>query len=140
MQLELGAGADVLVVEDDPEVNRLIGAYVDYAGLHYVPAFDGAQALSSASCARPRLVLLDLMLPDMSGWEICRQLKASAALFDVPVVILSALDDDRSREEGRRAGAVAYLTKPFNPDQLLEVLRRFAGAPGDLACSQVQSA
>ncbi len=120
-------GRDVLVVEDDPEINRLVGAYVELAGYHYVSALNGSQALARVRDHLPLGVVLDLMLPDLSGWEICRQLKASGITRGVPVIILTALDNDDSRREGVRCGAAEYLTKPFDPDQLLNALHRHAG-------------
>jgi DNA-binding response OmpR family regulator len=119
----------ILVVEDDEEINRLIGAYVEYAGFRYLPAFDGAQALAQIRDHIPCAVILDLMLPDVSGWDVCRQLKTDRGTFDIPIIILTALDHDASREEGIRCGAAEYLTKPFNPDELLQALHKHAGQP-----------
>ena len=118
----------VLVVEDDPEINRLIGAYVEFAGYHCVSALDGGNALSHSRDHHPCVIVLDLMLPDISGWEVCRQLKNDPGTCDIPIIILTALDNEDSRQEGMRCGVVAYLTKPFNPDELLAVLNKYAGS------------
>ena len=118
---------DVLVVEDDPEINQLIGAYVEFAGFRYIAATDGAEALSQVRDHPPCAVILDLMLPELSGWEICRRLKNDPDTCGIPIIILTALDNDDSRQEGVRCGAVEYLTKPFNPDEFLEVLSKYAG-------------
>lgn len=126
---------DILVVEDDPEINHLVGAYVELAGFHYVAALDGRAAMNRARDCHLCAVVLDLMLPDMSGWEICRQLKADLQTHDIPVIILSALDNDDSRREGSRCGAAEYLTKPFDPDRLLDVLARHAGRREPAAAS-----
>ncbi len=120
------SACDVLVVEDDPEINRLIGAYIEFAGYHYIPALDGGQALARAREYRPAIVILDLMLPDLSGWEVCRRLKCNGDTLDVPIIILTALDSEDSRQEGLRLGAAEYMTKPFNPDELLAVLQKYA--------------
>jgi DNA-binding response OmpR family regulator len=117
----------ILVVEDDPEINRLIGAYVEFAGFQYFSAINGSQAFSRVREHAPSAVVLDLMLPDISGWEICRRLKSDRHTNDIPIIILTALDNDESRQEGLRCGAVEYLTKPFSPDQLLAVLKKYAG-------------
>ena len=117
---------DVLVVEDDPEINRLVGAYVELAGFHYISALSGNEAMAQVREHFPSAVVLDLMLPDVSGWEVCRQLKADWNTRGIPVIILTALDNDDSRQEGVRCGAAEYLTKPFDPDQFLDVLSRFA--------------
>src|SRR5437870_4829037 len=108
---------DVLVVEDDREINELIGAYVQLAGFHYVSALDGSQALSQLRSHSPRAIILDLMLPDVNGWEVCRWLKSHRDTLDIPVIILTALDSDEARREGHRCGVAEYLTKPFNPDE-----------------------
>jgi len=125
------AGRDVLVVEDDPEINRLVGAYVELAGFHCVPALNGAHALTQMRSLSPVAVVLDLMLPDISGWEVCRRLKADQHTHHVPIIILTALDNEESRREGLRLGAVEYLTKPFDPEQLLEILSRFCSECGE---------
>ncbi len=117
---------EVLVVEDDPEINRLVGAYVELAGFAYCPALSGNQALAMARDHPPSAVVLDLMLPDLSGWEICCRLKADHLTRDIPIIILTALDNDDSRREGLRCGAAEYVTKPFDPDLLMEMLNRHA--------------
>src|SRR5262245_11793982 len=90
-------GCDVLVVEDDEPLNELVGAYVEMADCEYRKAFDGAGALKVAGERPPRLILLDLMLPDIDGFEVCRRLKASPSTASVPVVMLTALSGDDSR-------------------------------------------
>ncbi|HWE04289.1 MAG TPA: response regulator [Tepidisphaeraceae bacterium] len=117
---------NVLVVEDDPEINQLVGAYVELAGFNYVSALNGIEALAQARECFPSAVVLDLMLPDLSGLEICRQLKADWSTCGIPVIILTALDSDDSRLESLRCGAAVYLTKPFDPDEFLDVLCRLA--------------
>jgi DNA-binding response OmpR family regulator len=118
----------VLVVEDDPEINRLIGAYVEFAGFRYVAALDGRAALDEIRDHLPCVIVLDLMLPDVSGWEVCRRVKGDGQTQDVPIIILTALDNDDARQEGFRCGASEYLTKPFDPDLLLQLLKKYAGA------------
>jgi two-component system, cell cycle response regulator len=113
----------VLVVEDDPDINAIVGAYVELEGFEYVPAFHGQQALDEARTGQLSLVLLDLMLPDMDGFAICRALKEDPRTAHLPVVMLTALDDGESRRKGLEAGASAYLTKPFHPDRLLQAIR-----------------
>lgn len=117
---------EVLVVEDDPEINELVGAYVQIAGFRYHAALNGAEALERVRHCRPSLIVLDLMLPDLSGWEICRRVKNTSKTHDVPVIILSALDNEASRRQGVSCGVSDYLTKPFDPDQLLRALTEHA--------------
>jgi DNA-binding response OmpR family regulator len=122
----------VLVVEDDPELNELLGAYVQVAGYEYDPATRGGDALTVARSRRPRLILLDVMLPDVDGFEVCRQLKSEQATRCIPIVILTALDREEHRRQGVQCGADRYLTKPFDPDQLIEAIR--ASAKGEQHC------
>src|SRR5207248_6180985 len=84
----------VLVVEDDREINELVGAYVQIAGFEYRSALDGASALAEARQRRPSLIVLDLMLPDTDGFEVCRKLKSENATAHIPIVMLTALSDE----------------------------------------------
>jgi DNA-binding response OmpR family regulator len=118
-------GADVLVIEDDREINELVGAYVQITGLAYRAALDGASGLRMARERRPALVILDLMLPDMDGFDVCSKLRADPQTAKLPIVILTALDHQESIRRGTACGAATYLTKPFDPDLLLDTLRRY---------------
>ena len=115
----------VLVVEDDPEINELVCAYAQVAGYESQSALNGESALSQAQ-KHPNLILLDVMLPDLDGFEICRRLKSSKVTEDIPVVLLTALDRDEYRQRGHQCGAIDYLTKPFDPDQLISTIQKHA--------------
>jgi DNA-binding response OmpR family regulator len=115
----------VLVVEDDADMNQIVGAYVRLAGQPYRAAVDGATALAEVRRQRPAMILLDLMLPDIDGFEMCRRLKSDSATADVPIIFLTALDQEESRLKGLSCGAAEYLTKPFDPDRLMAVIRRY---------------
>ena len=117
---------DVLVVEDDADLNELIGAYVSMAGLCHRSALTGADALREIERKSPDAVVLDLMLPDMSGFDICRKIKTNGDASATRVVILTAMDNDESRRKGRECGADEYLTKPFDPDRLMHTVKRAA--------------
>lgn len=125
----------VLVVDDDPTVSDVVRRYLERAGLSVVLAADGPAALAAAATHRPALVVLDLMLPGMSGLDVCRRLRARS---DVPVLMLTALGEEIDRVVGLEIGADDYLTKPFSPRELVlrvqSVLRRThpADAGGDL--------
>ena len=121
-------GRSVLVVEDDPDINQLVGAYAQLAGFEYRPALDGTTALREAHDHPPAAVVLDLMLPDIDGFEVCKRLKADDDTRRVPVIIVSALSSETNQQRGRACGACEYLTKPFDPDRLMEALSRHAGA------------
>jgi DNA-binding response OmpR family regulator len=126
-------GFDVLVVEDDSTINSLIGAYVELAGMTYRRALDGREAVQQAQQKVPQMIILDVMLPDTDGFEVCRRIKQDFRTQDVPVVMLTALTDDASRRRGLESGADKYLNKPFDPDRLLAVLKDFAAGDGRFA-------
>jgi DNA-binding response OmpR family regulator len=123
------ANGDVLVVEDDRDLNELIGAYVSITGLDCRSALTGADALREIDRKAPAAVVLDLMLPDMSGFDICQRIKCGADSRKTKVIILTALDSEASRVRGRECGADEYLTKPFDPDRLMETVTRHSCPP-----------
>lgn len=125
-------GRSVLVVEDDPEINELVGAYVQIAGFEYDSALNGTQAVEKARATHPSLIVLDVMLPDFDGFEVARRLKGESDTRGIPIVMLTALDRDEYRQRGKSAGAVDYLTKPFDPDRLMETIRENASRNGDV--------
>ncbi len=124
--MPVGGAIDVLVVEDDPEINELIGAYVRLAGFVYRSALDGETALAEVRHHAPVVMVLDLMLPDFSGLEICRRIKRRAETSGVQVILLTALDNDQARRDGAACGAAEFLTKPFDPESLMASIARHA--------------
>jgi DNA-binding response OmpR family regulator len=121
---------DVLVVEDDREINELVGAYVQIAGFEYRSALDGASAIAEAREKSPSLIVLDLMLPDTDGFEVCRKLKSEEQTAQIPIVMLTALSDEEHQRKGRECGASEYITKPFDPDRLMAAIRDNAASNG----------
>src|SRR5207237_2379621 len=93
-------GRPVLVVEDDPEINELVGAYVQIAGFDYLRALNGVQAVETARQNRISLIVLDIMLPDFDGFEVARRLKSESETRSIPIVMLTALDRDDYRQRG----------------------------------------
>ena|SRR5689334_3000905 len=116
----------VLVVEDDREINELVGAYAEIAGFEYRAALDGSTALREAHERVPSAVVLDLMLPDIDGFEVCTRLKREDDTRGVPVIILTAMAGEANRKKGHACGASEYLTKPFDPDSLMAALEKHA--------------
>ena len=116
----------ILVVDDEANIVELAQMYLEQAGYRVVSAGNGQEALVLAQRQRPALVVLDLMLPGLDGWEVCRRLRAES---DVPVIMLTARSDDVDRIVGLELGADDYVTKPFNPRELVArvraVLRRY---------------
>ncbi|MEO8575435.1 MAG: response regulator transcription factor [Gemmatimonadales bacterium] len=118
----------ILVVDDEPEIVRLIAFHLELAGYEVISALGGLQGLQLATGAFVSLIVLDLMLPELSGLEILAKLRADPQTHDVPVILLTALREDTDRIRGLAIGADDYLTKPFNPDELVlrvsAILRR----------------
>jgi DNA-binding response OmpR family regulator len=113
-------------VDDEHHIIELARLYLEQAGYRVESAPDGQEALTQARHLRPALVVLDLMLPGMDGWEVCRRLRAAS---DVPVIMLTARSEEVDRIVGLELGADDYVTKPFNPRELVArvraVLRRY---------------
>ena len=109
----------VLIVDDNPENLGVLGDIV--AGNGYIPGFasNGATALATVKNKHPDLILLDIMMPDMDGFEVCQQLKQDATLADIPIIFLTAKTEKEDVIAGLKLGAVDYVTKPFNPEELL---------------------
>ncbi|MFH0982830.1 MAG: response regulator [Planctomycetota bacterium] len=119
------AGCKVLVVEDHPQSHELLCIYMEsLAGVEVWSATDGSSAVALAEAHRPDLVLLDVMLPRMSGFEVCRRLKEQPSTRDMAVVIVTALDAPADLERAAECGADEYLTKPFERQVLLDCVRR----------------
>jgi CheY-like chemotaxis protein len=113
----------VLVIEDDLEINELLGEYLALENLHYLKATTGEAGVHLARTERPDAVILDLMLPDVDGFEVARRLTGCRETFDVPVVILTCMCLEADREKGFRSGALYFMNKPFLPDDLLATVR-----------------
>jgi CheY-like chemotaxis protein/prolyl-tRNA editing enzyme YbaK/EbsC (Cys-tRNA(Pro) deacylase) len=113
-----------LVVEDETATNELFCRLLEREGFTCHPAGQGNQALALAPQVHPAVILLDLMLPDMSGFEVYEKLRKSGPLKRIPVVVVTALGDEASRQRGSQLGADAYLTKPFAPTELVAELHR----------------
>jgi two-component system alkaline phosphatase synthesis response regulator PhoP len=113
----------ILVVEDDRDISELIGYNLTREGYEVSFVFDGDQALEAAERAKPDLILLDWMLPNTDGLDICRQLKAVEGLKDIPIVMLTAKGEEADVVVGLQMGAEDYIVKPFSPKVLLARLK-----------------
>jgi len=112
-------GGGVLVVDDTPANLRLLSEMLAKRGYRVRPALSGKLALRAANLEPPDLVLLDINMPDMDGYEVCRQLKENEALRKIPVIFISALQETDSKVEAFRSGGVDYITKPFQFDEVV---------------------
>ncbi|MGD9122152.1 MAG: response regulator [Desulfobacterales bacterium] len=109
----------ILLVDDNPTNLQLLFETLDGRGYKLLIAKDGRAALSIAGKAKPNLILLDIMMPGIDGYEVCRRLKADPATAEIPVIFLSALTDTKDKVQGLDLGAVDYVTKPFQPDEVI---------------------
>jgi CheY-like chemotaxis protein/prolyl-tRNA editing enzyme YbaK/EbsC (Cys-tRNA(Pro) deacylase) len=115
--------APVLIVEDETETNHLLCELLQREGVVCQGVEEGRKALETAKHERPSAILLDLMLPDMSGLEMVQQLRRQGSLKRIPWIVLTALDDETARQRSRELGADAYLTKPLQPQALVAEVR-----------------
>jgi two-component system alkaline phosphatase synthesis response regulator PhoP len=125
----------ILVVDDDREVVRLIRAYLEQAGFEVLAAYDGDTAVHVIRRERPDLLLLDLMLPGKDGWAITRLVRGDAALAHIPIIMLTARVDDTDKIVGLELGADDYVTKPYNPREVVARVRARLRQP-DVAPAQ----
>ncbi len=121
--------ATILVVDDDEVIQRLLVVNFEMEGYTVVTASDGVEALERAGADRPDLVLLDVMMPRMDGIEVLRRLRSGAATARVPVILLSAKAQAADIARGTDAGADDYVTKPFDPGELLDKVAMLIGGP-----------
>ncbi|MGD8725940.1 MAG: response regulator [Desulfobacterales bacterium] len=119
MTRENSAAETILLVDDNPTNLQLLFDTLDGRGYKLLIAKDGKAALSIAGKARPNLILLDIMMPQIDGYEVCRRLKADPTTAEIPVIFLSALTDTKDKVQGLDLGAVDYVTKPFQPDEVI---------------------
>ena len=110
----------ILIAEDERDIRDLITFTLGFAGFEVVAASNGEEAVNLARQEIPDLILMDVRMPRMTGYEACALMKADAKLKDIPVIFLSAKGQDSEIQTGLQAGATDYLLKPFAPDQLTE--------------------
>ena len=122
--------ARIVVADDDVDVRMLVALKLRHSGYDVVDVGDGAAAVEACREERPDLVVLDLMMPVMSGLEACRAIKAEPGLADVPVVLLTARAQNTDVDAGLAVGADAYVTKPFSPKELAARVESLLGGSG----------
>jgi two-component system alkaline phosphatase synthesis response regulator PhoP len=116
-------GKRVLVVDDDKDIVRLVRAYLEEAGYEVLVAYDGETALHVLRREKPDVLVLDLMLPGRDGWEITRLIRADTRLVATPIIMLTARVEDTDKIVGLEMGADDYVTKPFNPREVVARVR-----------------
>jgi two-component system, OmpR family, response regulator MtrA len=122
--------AKIVVADDDVDVRMLVALKLRHSGYDVVDVGDGAAAVEACRDEKPDLVVLDLMMPVMSGLEACRAIKAEPELADVPVVLLTARAQNTDVDAGLAVGADAYVTKPFSPKELAARVESLLGGSG----------
>ncbi len=116
----------MLIVDDSSELRSILLLTFSYGSFEIFQAENGLQAIALAEQEKPEIIILDIMMPDMGGLEVCKKLKAIPALSDSFIIILTSLDSHYDKKEGLAAGADYYMTKPFNPAEILAVISNMA--------------
>lgn len=119
----MSANRKVLVVDDEPDVLLLCRVNLEFEGYEVVEAADGEAAMEHVRAERPDVVLLDVMMPRMDGWQVLQAIKADEQLRSIPVVMLTAKVQDQDQIRGWSEGVADYITKPFSPLALSQVLQ-----------------
>ena len=113
----------ILLVDDEPSLVKIVTRRLEAEGFDVCVAMDGEEALRQVPAEQPKLVILDVMLPKMNGYEVCRRLKADPRWQSLPIVMFTAKVLDRDEKTGMEAGANAYVRKPFRAPELIEKIR-----------------
>lgn len=120
----------ILCIEDHPEMIELVKLILGRRGYQVEGALGGKEGLEAIAASPPDLVLLDLMMPDLDGWEVFRQIRVNEAMKTVPVIVITAKSQNIDRVLGLQiAGVDDYITKPFGPKELIDSVERLLGSP-----------
>ena len=119
----------VLVVDDDEVIRQLIAVNLTLEGFDVITAVDGQDCLEKVAEAQPDVITLDVMMPRLDGWVTATQLRRNPQTAGIKVVLITARAQEDDRSRGRQIGVDAYLTKPFDPAEMIRVVRELAGAP-----------
>lgn len=114
----------VLVVDDSPTVRELVSVHLKQQGIVVVEAFDGLDATEKIKISVPDLVITDVVMPRMNGYELCRWIKSNVKNKTVPVIMCTTKSEEFDKYWGMKQGADAYITKPYNPTELIDVVKR----------------
>jgi DNA-binding response OmpR family regulator len=117
----------ILIVDDEPDINTILVTFLKACGYEAVGAKDGVEAIDLAHAESPHLILLDVMMPEMSGYQVARLLKDDPATKDIPVIMLTAKTQQSDRFWGLESGAAAYMHKPFELSDVLSHVRALIG-------------
>ena len=124
-------GKKIMAVDDERHIVRLIQVNLEWAGYQVVTAFDGQDALRKVETEKPDVIVLDVMMPKMDGFEVLKRLQANPDTREIPVIMLTAKAQDADVFRGWSSGVSAYLTKPFNPLELVTFVKRILSGRDD---------
>jgi len=113
----------VLIADDELRLRKVVSLHLKKSGFDVIEANNGKQALELAKENLPDIIVLDVMMPEMTGLEACAAIKAEEAFSNVPVILLTAMAESEDIKKGEEAGADTYLTKPFSPKELIDVIK-----------------
>ena len=116
----------VLIVDDSPALVKLIRGFLEHEGYQPVGQNDPRRVEETIHTVRPSVILLDVVMPERNGFQVCRELKGSSEFQSIPVILVTSKDTASDKYWGEQQGADAYVTKPFTKDELLRAIRRFA--------------
>ncbi len=117
----------ILLADDEEDIKTVIKLYLESKGYDVVTSYDGLDTLDKVKAEKPDLILLDIMMPVINGFEVCKQLKADENTSHIPIVMLSAASHADSVEQAIEAGAVDYIMKPFEPPRIEAILKKILG-------------
>lgn len=115
----------VLIIEDYPATTEMISNILKTEGIEVATAVDGTSGLAKAKSLKPHLILLDIMMPEMSGFEVCQKLKEDPKTAKIPIIIVSVRAAEENIKKGKDLGAADYIPKPFDPFKLIEVVKQY---------------
>ena len=119
----------ILAVDDDAMVLAVIKKRLEFAGYEVITAMEGLEGLKKARTEKPDLIVLDLILPNLNGYQICAMLKRDSAYRNIPIVMLTSRSQQADIAEGMKAGADAYITKPYDPDEFIATIQNLLTKP-----------
>ena len=125
----MGEKPRILLVDDEPSIVKMVGKRLEVEGFDVLIAMDGQDGLTKARTQSPDLIVLDLMLPKLNGYEVCTMLKQDGRYQKIPVVMFTAKAQDKDEKLGMECGADAYFRKPFKAQELLEKIRELVKRP-----------
>jgi CheY-like chemotaxis protein len=115
--------AKILIIDDEVKALALLKTNLEDSNFEVHTANNGVEGVLKAIQLIPDLIVLDVRMPELDGWDVCKRLKSTASTKDIPIVFLTAFSSDKDREKAKALGAAEYLTKPIDPDKLLNMLR-----------------